>query len=593
MKSNTGIKFGLLAVVVLALVPIITGSTVITNSPGGFNAGLTRAVGQGDTSGGLLRLGSSVTCDSLDPAQTFDTWCSVVNRVYSRNLMAFAGKPGDKGLSVAPDLVTDLPEVNLDKTAWTYTLRNDVFWSDGTPVTSFDVKYSIQRLFDDSLQSPISLETLCLLTTCTKGVPDYKGPYVAPTEDLPAIDTPNERTITFNLSRSFSEFSRLLATPQFAPIQMARDIELRAAGNTYASNPASNGPFVIAIDQAESLFSFTRNNFWTQESDGIRIPKVDAMSWKIFPDGDSTDQALLNGEIDIKLNYGLAPLARDAKLASKDDRALVDNPEMSFVNFLFVNPNVPPLDRAPCRDAIFYALDKLDLQAVRGGSASVAIAHSISPPTILGYDNSYNPFPSGSNESGNLKKARESLAQCGYPDGFQTKMSYVAIGIGKDIFLSVQKSLARVGIVVDPVEYANFAEYFTTGIGSPANMSSQKIGIAATGWGPDYSSALSFWAPLIDGRKIKTASNQNFAELNLDEINLLLDQLDSVETSAESARLNKAIEKLVMNEAVYLPYAVDRLVLYRPSDLTDIYVQIALGNQYDIVNIGKLEKPLK
>jgi hypothetical protein len=44
-----------------------------------------------------------------------------------------------------------------------------------------------------------------------------------------------------------------------------------------------------------------------------------------------------------------------------------------------------------------------------------------------------------------------------------------------------------------------------------------------------------------------------------------------------------------MNEAVYLPYAVDRIVLYRPKVLTDIYVQIALGNQYDIVNIGKRE----
>ncbi|MSX43884.1 MAG: hypothetical protein F2774_06650, partial [Actinobacteria bacterium] len=388
-------------------------------------------------------------------------------------------------------------------------------------------------------------------------------------------------------------FSRLLATPQFAPIQMARDIELRAAGSTYKTNPASNGPFVLAIDQSDALYSFTKNQFWTQESDGIRIPKVDAMSWKVFPDGDSTDRALINGEIDIKLNYGLAPLARDATLVSKENRALIDNPEMGFVNFLFVNPKVPPLDRAPCRDAIFYALDKLDLQAVRGGSASVAIAHSISPPTILGYDNSYNPYPSGSNESGNIKKARESLAQCGYPDGFQTKMSYVAIGIGKDIFLSVQKSLARVGIVVDPVEYGNFAEYFTTGIGSPDTMSTQKIGIAATGWGPDYSSALSFWAPLVDGRKIKSAANQNFAELNLDEINSLLDQLDAAATPAEAARLSKAIEKLVMNEAVYLPYGVDRLVLYRPRNLTDIYVQIALGNQYDIVNVGKLENPLK
>ena len=105
-------------------------------------------------------------------------------------------------------------------------------------------------------------------------------------------------------------------------------------------------------------------------------------------------------------------------------------------------------------------------------------------------------------------------------------MAYVDIGIGKDIFLSVQKSLARIGIVVDPIEYANFAEYFTTGLGSPENMSSQEIGLATTGWGPDFSSAYSFWAPLVDGRKIKPSSNQNFAELNFDELNLLLDSLE-------------------------------------------------------------------
>jgi peptide/nickel transport system substrate-binding protein len=255
-----------------------------------------------------------------------------------------------------------------------------------------------------------------------------------------------------------------------------------------------------------------------------------------------------------------------------------------------INPNIPPLDRVPCRDAIFYALDKADLQNVRGGSATAAIAHSLSPPTILGHDDSYNPYPSGSDETGNIRKARDSLAQCGYPDGFQVKMAYVAIGIGKEIFLSVQKSLARVGIVVDPVEFANFAEYFTTGLGSPETMSAQGIGLASTGWGPDYSSALSFWAPLIDGRKIKQSSNQNFAEINIDEINNLLDALEISQNPIEAARLNRLIEELVMKEAVYLPYAVDRIVLYRPSYLTDIYVQIALGNQYDLVNIGKIDQ---
>jgi peptide/nickel transport system substrate-binding protein len=269
---------------------------------------------------------------------------------------------------------------------------------------------------------------------------------------------------------------------------------------------------------------------------------------------------------------------------------LIDNPKMSFVNFIVVNPSIPPLDRAPCRDAIFYALDKVDLQNVRGGSATAAIAHSLSPPTVLGYDDSYNPYPSGSDETGNIRKARDSLAQCGYPDGFEVKMAYVSIGIGKDIFLSVQKSLARVGIVVDPVEFANFAEYFTNGLGSPETMRAQSIGLASTGWGPDYSSALSFWSPLIDGRKIKPSLNQNFAEVNLDEINNLLDALEVSEIPAEAARLNQKIDELVMQEAIYLPYAVDRIVLYRPEVLTDIYAQRALGNQYDLVNIGKIEQ---
>ena len=586
MKSSVLSKLALLFVAAIISLGFLTGSTVIMNSPGGFNAGLTRAVGVSETTQGVLRLGSSSSCDSLDPAQSFNSWCAVVTRIYSRNLMAFAGAPGDRGLILTPDLVIAEPEFNSEKTIWSFTLRNDVFWSDGTPVTASDVKYSILRLFDDSLQSPISLETLCLFSACTKGIPDYKGPYVDPTADLASIVVTDERNISFNLNRPYPEFSRLLAAPQFAPINQTRDVELRIAGLTYASNPASNGPFVLTVGEGEIQYSFLRNQNWTQESDGIRIPKVDSISWQVFADSDLTDQALLNGEIDLKINFGLGPTIRDEVLQDSAQRKLIDNPEMSFVNFLVINPQIAPLERVSCRKAIFYALDKADLQNIRGGSATAAVAHSMSPPTVLGFDNSYNPYPSGSDETGDIKRARESLADCGYPDGFQTNMTYVAIGIGKDIFLSVQKSLARVGIVVDPVEYANFAEYFSNGIGSPKNLKLQSIGLAATGWGPDYSSALSYWAPIVDGRKIKTLANQNFAEINSDKINKLLDALEVAETPAQAARLNKEIEVLVMGEASYLPYAVDRMVLYRPAQVTNVYVQIALGNQYDLVNVG-------
>ncbi len=590
MKSNAARWIVLLSVVTISSVALFGGSSVVINSPGGFNAGLKREVGSGDTPGGLLRLGSSAPCDSLDPALTFESWCEVVQRTYSRTLLAFAGRPGSDGLTIIPDLASGAPESANNNQVWTFKLRSDVRWSDGSPVTSSDMRRAIERLFDDSLQSPVPIETLCLFTSCESGKPDYLGPYIINASSLSSISTPDPATIVFHLTRPFSDFPNLLATPQFAPIEISRDDSLRASGATYASNPASNGPFVITVDTPGSNYSFTKNKFWTQTSDSVRIPRVDSMSWKVFPDSDSTDSALLAGEIDVKLNGGLAPKARDAALADKKQRELIDNPKMSFVNFLLVSPMSAPLDRAPCRDAIFYALDKADLQRIRGGSATASIAHSMSSPTVLGYDEKYNPYSSGADETGNLKKAKASLANCGYPDGFQTKMAYLSLGIGQQIFDSVQKSLARVGIVVDPAKYDNSSDYFTNGIGSPDNISSNSIGLAAAGWGPDYSSALSYWSPIADGRKIKPTANQNFAQLDNQQINSLLDQLELSKDPGLQAKLNREIEILVMTESVYLPYAVDQIVLYRPVQLTNIYAQLALGGQYDLVNIGKRDK---
>jgi hypothetical protein len=65
MKSNPWKKVGTFAVVAIASVALLGGSIIVVNSPGGFNAGLTRTVGSGDSPGGLLRLGSSTPCDSL------------------------------------------------------------------------------------------------------------------------------------------------------------------------------------------------------------------------------------------------------------------------------------------------------------------------------------------------------------------------------------------------------------------------------------------------------------------------------------------------------------------------------------------------
>ena len=50
--------------------------------------------------------------------------------------------------------------------------------------------------------------------------------------------------------------------------------------------------------------------------------------------------------------------------------------------------------------------------------------------------------------------------------------------------------------------------------------------------------------------------------------------------------MNKQIEKLVADTVTYIPFSSDNVILFRPSYLSNVYVQQALGSNYDLVNVG-------
>ena len=80
---------------------------------------------------------------------------------------------------IEPDLATALGEHNADFTEWTYKLKPNVKWEDGTTVTSKQIKYGIERVFaTDLFSNGPSSYYLCLLAKCdADGNPPYAGPY--------------------------------------------------------------------------------------------------------------------------------------------------------------------------------------------------------------------------------------------------------------------------------------------------------------------------------------------------------------------------------------------------------------------------------
>jgi peptide/nickel transport system substrate-binding protein len=310
------------------------------------------------------------------------------------------------------------------------------------------------------------------------------------------------------------------------------------------------------------------------------------MRWTLFQSDARLDRALVKGEIDLRLDGGFGAVYRTQALTDSDLKRHVDVAPVNSTNYLALVPGVQPLENIACRQAIAYALDKADLQRVRGGQTVSDVATSLVPIGVAGADRDYNPFPSGAQSTGNVELAKSKLSECGYPDGFEIAMAYVNLGVGKATYSSVQQSLSRVGIIVDPLPFDDFTTYFAKGVGSPESVRSNKIGMMLGSWGPDSYTASSFWSPLVDGRGIKSFANQNYPELNDESINALLDELATTVDWVGQVNLSSKLQQIVMGQCVYIPYATDQITLYRSSHLAHAYVQYALDGQYDLVNLG-------
>jgi peptide/nickel transport system substrate-binding protein len=584
-----------LASVVVASAVLIAGcsssgggsASPSASSTGLSNAAITTVVRPSTTQGGTLNVGALSDCDSWDPARTYYANCWVLQRLFTRTLMAYAPVPGTAGSSVVPDLATTAPTTSADGRTWTFTTYAGLKWQDGTPLTTSDIKYGLERLWaTDVINGGPSSYYLCLLDTCdAKGNPQYAGPYKDKTgqpmiDGKPSIVTPNATTIVFHLAKPFSDFQFLMATPTSAPVEKAKD-----TGTTYTNNPQSSGPFMIQSYKVAQSLVFVRNPNWSQATDKVRHPLVNQINLGIYSNAQDLDKRLQTGLVDFEVDGGVLPTFLAQIVGNPTLEANADNPVTGFTRYLVVFQTVKPLDNIECRKAVFYALNKNALRLIRGGSYGGDIATTMMPSIIPGSDTSYNPYPNGADHSGDLAAAKQALTKCGHPSGFSMNMAYTSEGLGPQLFTSVQSSLGRVGIKLSGKPQAA-SSYYSTYIGSPSNVVRQGIGLAIAGWGADFPSGYGFYNSIANGNAILPVGNSNYPSLNDPKINGLLNKFEQLTNPAQRAQTASQIDKQVMANAVYLPFQFDKSTFYRNQRTTNIYLQAGLGSYYDIVNVG-------
>jgi peptide/nickel transport system substrate-binding protein len=536
-----------------------------TKSAAGFNAGSTGLVNASDKKGGTLHLGYSSDVDSFDPTRIYYASGQNFMALYNRTLLAPDPKPGKDGLVLKPDLAEALPEISADKLTYTFKLRKGLKFEDGSPITSKDVKYGIERTW---AQDVLSGGPTYLIDHLDNGQ-KYPGPYKDTDPEkmgLKSVTTPDDGTIAFKLDKPFADFPFLLPMAAGA-VPKAKD-----TGEKYSEHVVSTGPYKFESFDPGKKAVLVRNSNWDPATDPIRKALPDRIELTLQMQPDELDKQLLDGTLDADFaQTGVQQAAQAKILLDPNLKKNADEPNTGFIRYFTISTKVAPFDNIHCRKAVQYAADKVALQTARGGAdAGGDIATNMLPPNIAGHDPKLDPFNTKQGKP-QVDKAKEELKLCGKPDGFETKIAVRNKGKEPKTAEALQQALAAVGIKA-AIDQGDASLYFRSTIGSPDNVHSKGYGIMTAGWGADFPTGTGYLQVLIDGRLIQASGNNNYGELNDPEINSLIDKATSEPDAKKAADIWGQINAKVMDTATQLPFVYDKALNYRNPRLTNVFV---------------------
>lgn len=424
-------------------------------------------------------------------------------------------------------------ETSEDGLTWTFHLRDGLKWSDGTPLTANDFVYSWQRVCDPAVAAPYAETVLGMV----KG---YDEAIAGDTSAL-AVSAPDDLTLVVELDAPCSYFGSLAAFATLSPVQQAT---VEANGDAWAVAPetyVSNGPFYMTEWVPGSHITFSKNpNYWN--ADAI---KLDRLKFLLIEDSNAAYSAYQTGE---------ALMIKD--VPTEEIPSLQGNGEF-YVDpiigtyYLSLNLTEEVFQDARVRQALSLAIDREYVADTLMQGTYTAASNFMGPGWVdtdgsefMANANGGQPYIDVTDYEGNLAKAKELLAEAGYPDGEGfPAISYTTndAGYHKVVAEYLQQAWAELGITLDVniVEWASF---------TPMRRA-QEYDAARNGWVGDYSD------PSNMLELFYTSNGNNDGKFSNAEFDAAIDLSRTTLDAAERSQALHTAEDILMEEAGCIPVA--------------------------------------
>ena len=351
--------------------------------------------------------------DSLDPHQTV----AAGTREVLFNIFEGLVKPNSDGEMIPA--VAEKYTLSEDGTTYTFTLREGVKFHNGQTVTAEDVVYSINR--------------------CAAVPEGQEKPLVAAFSAVKSVEALDEKTVAVTIAQRDLEFISYM-TAAIIP----------ADYENQDTAPVGTGPFKFVSRTPQQDFVMERfEDYWGAPA------WLDKVTYKICENADALVMNLNGGSIDLCTHL------TSAQASQLNQNFQVLEGTMNLVQAIYLNNQAKPFDNQLVRQALCYAIDRQGIMDMVADGHGTAVGSSIYPAfTKYFLPELVDKYPH------DVAKAKELLAQAGYPDGFDMTISVpnnYQPHMDTAEVVAEQLREAGINVTIQPVEWSTWLDTIYNG----------------------------------------------------------------------------------------------------------------------------------
>ncbi len=455
---------------------------------------------------------------SLDPAKASDSQGFTVISLMYAGLTQL-----DADLLVAPDLAESWT-VSDDGLTYTFTLKDGIAFSDGTPITAGDVVYSLTHALSPSTGAwtgPYLLSNIAGSDELVAGE----------TETLSGVTAIDDKTVEITIKLPSAFF---LSQLTFGPAKVISQAAAEA-NPEWDQAPVTSGAFGVSEwNRGQSLVLVPNENYWQPAS------QIEQINLIFNQDSETAFQLFRTGALDIMGgSQNPIPSARVAEVADSPD--FVSEPNIN-VRYIAFNTEIAPFDNVLVRQALAKAIDKETLANIVL-EGTVLATDRILPPTMPGADAPIEGL------TFDPEAALALLQEAGVePAELDITLTYGVEGDNERIVTVIQSMWEEnlgVSVALEPLELSTFSSRLNDTYLDPANGLSVFFSV----WGTIYPDPQYFLSEVLRsdvGNNNGHYSNAEFDSL-VDEADVIVDDF------AKRSELYNQAEQIAVTEVGWLP----------------------------------------